>query len=71
MKNIISRVATTYIFWAADFFNYADVVGSIYDEIPNISNYHHFRVTNANEKFDFKHSWDADSEQWIVDDDEW
>lgn len=57
MRDIINRVATTHIFWAADFYNYAEVVGSIYDEIPNISNYHHFKATNANKHFNFDYQW--------------
>lgn len=50
-------MATTHIFWAADFVNYSDVTSSVYNEIPNISNYHHFKATNASISFDFPYNW--------------
>jgi hypothetical protein len=67
MRNIINRVATTHIFWAADFHNYADVICTVYDEIPNISNYHHFKATNADKRYNFKYKWyGKNTAQYII-----
>jgi hypothetical protein len=57
MRDIINRVATTHIFWAADFQSYADVIASTYDEIQNVTNFHHFKATNKNKSFKFDYEW--------------
>jgi len=51
MKEIISRIAKTNIFWSADFMNYAEITASIYSEIGNITNYHHFRAVDKSKSF--------------------
>ena len=54
MKEIIGRIANTNIFWSADFKNYAEITASIYSEIGNITNYHHFRAVDTSKSFFIK-----------------
>lgn len=42
LKQLIQRFGTAHIFWASDFYNFAEVVSAMYSDIASITSYHHF-----------------------------
>ena len=44
LYNLISRLATCHIFWAADFVQYAEAAQECYTDITNITNYSVFKA---------------------------
>ena len=43
MCQVLSKIGTVHFFWAADFYNYMDVMEERYQTIGNITNFAHFR----------------------------
>ena len=57
LQQLISRVATCYIFWAADYKQYSQAAEECYTDVHKISNYDTFCSSSSNVLPDYQGSW--------------